>query len=36
MTRKGTTIEPTEVRPATDKFDRLFDEAVPLISSQRL
>jgi hypothetical protein len=29
------TIEPTEVRPATDKFDRLFDEAVPLISSQR-
>jgi hypothetical protein len=23
------------VHPATDKFDRLFDEAVPLISSQR-
>jgi hypothetical protein len=35
MTREGTTIEPTEVHLATDKFDRLFDEAVPLISSQR-
>jgi hypothetical protein len=34
-TREGTTIEPTQVDPATDKFDRLFDEAVPLISSQR-
>jgi hypothetical protein len=31
----GMTIEPTEVRPATDKFDRLFNDAVPLISSQR-